>query len=116
MVETNRNRNQIAWALPVVLVSLFLFVAFGWSSYATITDRPGANGEMYMYYQLTKFQYALYTVLVSFSGLLFMVIVSKMLVNRQSQKLKDIFIYFLILVVVFIACEIYLQTRFTGKA
>ena len=58
--------------LPIILIPIcfLIFAGFGWSSFATITERSGLNEDMHMYYKLSKFQYANYTSFVSLVGLL----------------------------------------------
>lgn len=94
---------------------MFLFVSFGWSAYATITERSGLNGNMYSYYDLTRLQFSIYTGLVSIVGLLFGLTVLVNVFRIDKSKLNKTFKYFLIFLIVFILCEVYLQTRFVGK-
>lgn len=70
---------------------------------------------MYSYYDLTRLQFSIYTGLVSIVGLLFGLTVLVNVFRIDKSKLNKTFKYFLIFLIVFILCEVYLQTRFVGK-
>lgn len=103
--------------LPIILIPIcfFFFASFGWSSFATTTERSGLNRDMHMYYKLSKFQYATYTSIVSLTGLLLIFFQVCFLVLKKPLLLTKTFWSFLIFIGLFIICEIYLQTRFVGK-
>jgi hypothetical protein len=114
-MQNKLKTYQIILTILILPICLFLFVSFGWSSYATITERPGLNGNMYMYYDLTKLQFAIYTGLVSIAGLFFGLTVLIKTFRIDKSKLTRTFKFFLFFFIVFILCEIYLQARFVGK-
>ena len=101
--------------LLIIPICLFLFVTFGWSAFSTITERSGMNGNMYYYYNLTRLTYSTYTGLVSLFSAVFILLLTIYLFKVDPIKLTKVFLYFLIFVGLLITCEIYLQTRFTGK-
>ena len=103
--------------LPIILIPIcfLIFAGFGWSSFATITERSGLNEDMHMYYKLSKFQYANYTSFVSLVGLLLILLQVYFLALKKSVMLTKTFWCFLIFIGLLIICEIYLQTRFVGK-
>ena len=103
--------------LPIIVIPIcFLFFAsFGWSSFATITERSGLNGDTHMYYKLSKFQFASYTSFISLAGLLLIFLQVYFLVLKKPVLLTKTFWSFLFFIGLFIICEIYLQTRFVGK-
>jgi hypothetical protein len=90
-------------------------MSFGWSLFATITERAGINGDMYFYYNLSRLQYSLYTGLVSFASLCFIFLLTVYLFKKNASKLTKLFWYFLLFIGLIIICEIYLQARFSGK-
>lgn len=103
--------------LPIVLIllSIVLIIIYGWSFYATVTERSGLKGDMYFYYQLTPTQYALYTGLVTLSAGVFIVMQAYCLLTSNGMLLTKTFKAFLIFILLYITCEIYLELRFTGK-
>ena len=114
-LQNKLKTYQIVLTILILPICLFQFVSFGWSAYATITERSGLNGNMYSYYDLTRLQFSIYTGLVSIVGLLFGLRVLKNIFSFDKSKLNKTFKYFLLFFIVFILCEIYLQTRFVGK-
>jgi hypothetical protein len=98
-----------------VPINLFLFASFGWSAYATMTARPGINGDMYQYYELTRFEFSFYTGLVSLFSLVFMTTMILNVFERKPEKLQRTLKYFLAFAIVFVVFEIFLQARFVGK-
>lgn len=101
--------------LLIIPICLFLFVTYGWSAFATLTERNGLYGDMYSYYKLTIFQFSFYTGLVSLLGLSFILLLIDSIIKSNPSKLTKLFWSFLIFVILIIICEFYLQTRFTGK-
>jgi cold shock CspA family protein len=99
----------------MLLICAGLFVGYGWSAYATITERSGLNGNMYSYYQLTKLQYSIYNGLVSIFGLVFGLMVFANLFMKNKREIKRMIKFFLIFLIVIIICELCLNTRFQGK-
>lgn len=114
-VQNKLKAYQIVLTILILPICLFLFVGYGWSCYSTITERPGLNGNMYSYYDLTRIQFSIYTGLISFAGLLFGLTVLKNLFNLDKSRLTKTFKHFLIFFLIFILCAVYLQTRFVGK-
>jgi hypothetical protein len=114
-VQTKLKIYHWLLSLLTITVCLFLFIGFGWSAFATITERPGLNGSMYSYYHLTIPQYTIYTGLVAMVGLCTILFISFYLFKKEAAKLTKLFWRFLIFILVVVACEIYLQTRFVGK-
>jgi hypothetical protein len=105
----------MALALLLLLISVVLSVSFGWSAFATITERPGLNGEMYLFYDLSRIQFSLYTGIVSLSGFAFGMRTILSILKRNERELRKTLIYFLAFIIVLVICENALQLRFTGK-
>lgn len=101
--------------LLIIPICLFLFVSYGWSSYATNTERSGLNGDMFIYYNLTSLQYSLYTGCISLVGICFIFLLLFYLIKSNSIILTKLYWYFLIFIGLVVVCEILLQLRFTGK-
>lgn len=114
-MQTKLKLYHKLFPLLILPVCLFLFATFGWSAFSTITERSGMNGNMYYYYNLTRLTYSTYTGLVSLFSVVFILLLTIYLFKADSIKLTKVFLYFLIFVGLLITCEIYLQTRFTGK-
>jgi hypothetical protein len=100
----------------ILPLCLLIFVSYGWIAYSTITNRPGINGTWYLYLQLSKNQFVIYNLILSCFAFGFTISIIKYLLTKQSLFLTRIFWTFLIFIVLLIICEIYLQTRFQGKA
>ena len=114
-LQNKLKTYQIVLTILIFPICLFLFVSFGWITYATITERSGFNGNMYSLYDLTRLQFSIYTGLISIVGLLFGLTVLINIFSIDKSKLTKTFKYFLLFFIVFILCQIYLQTRFVGK-
>ena len=114
-LQNKLKTYQIVLTILIFPICLFLFVSFGWITYATITERSGFNGNMYSLYDLTRLQFSIYTGLISIAGLLFGLTVLINIFSIDKSKLTKTFKYFLLFFIVFILCQIYLQTRFVGK-
>jgi hypothetical protein len=86
---------------------------YGWSAFATITNRSGLNGTMHSYYKLTRVQFAGYTTFVCAASIFFL-ITYVFIVKTERQFIKSFWLFSLCVVFVII-CEVYLGTRFSGK-
>ena len=102
-------------ALLIICVCGLLTLSYGWSTFATITERHGLNGSMYSYYNLTKLQFSTYTGLISLATIYIAGCILFYLATKDRIKLTKTFWRFLFLAVLVVVCEIYLQTRFVGK-
>lgn len=98
--------------LPICLFTLF---TYSWIGYATLTEKPGLNGNYYLYFNLTRPQFYIYNFVVAFIALALIVAQVNYLIRKKPQYLTMAFWAFAIFITLVIACEIYLQTRFTGK-
>ena len=103
------------FSLILTVVCGIILIGFGWTAFATITERPGLNGSMYSYYNLTRLQYSTYNILVSLAGLYIICCMTFYLFKKDKINLTKIFRQFLILIVLIVIGEIYLQTRLVGK-
>lgn len=103
--------------LPLSLfpICLLIIIGYGWMGYATITDRPGANGSFYLYLKLSKIHYISYNLIVGCIALFFMFVQIKFLFAKQSKQLNQTFWIFLLYLGLLTICEIYLYTRFEAK-
>jgi len=94
---------------------MYGFAVYGWSFYATWTDRPGLWGSAYIYYNLSKEAYCFYTLLMTLLSLSFLVLPSYFIVKGESGKLNRVYRYFLVFIAFAIAIEVALFFRFTPK-
>lgn len=102
--------------LLIVGLCVLVFLSYGWICFATLTDRPGINGNLYWYYDMPKFVFAGYMFLVCASA----AYISARLIyfsywTLNLIKVRRTFIYFLIFVTLLILAEIYLNARYVGK-
>ena len=114
-MQTNLKWYHWTLALFLVCVCGLLTLSYGWSTFATITERPGLKGSMHSYYELTKLQYSIYSGLISLANIYFAGCILFCLVLKDRNKLTKTFLRFLFLLIILAACEVYLQTRFVGK-
>jgi heme/copper-type cytochrome/quinol oxidase subunit 3 len=64
---------------------------------------------------MPRIPFAMYTAIVSLSGFVLMVMQLLYLIKGNQRMLQLTFLCFLLFIVVFIICEIYLQSKFIGK-
>jgi hypothetical protein len=96
-------------------VCLLLMGIYGWGSFATITDRGGLNGSMYLYYQLSAGQYFLYEFIVTIAAFSILIAQVKGLIAGNSKLLAKTYWGFIALIILLCLCEISLTHRFVGK-
>ena len=97
------------------MISGLIFASYAWSFFATVTARPGLNGNRYYYYKLSRTDYLFYDFLVAIIALLICLRLLIFLFQFDKKKLTKTFIHFLYFTGLIIICEIYLSTRFVGK-
>jgi hypothetical protein len=102
---------------PLLFIPLCIAITvlYGWSFFATITERPGLYGSMYQYYNLTLLQYALYNLYATIFAIVFIVAQVCYLISANAGKLTKTFYAWLLFVSILVVAEIYLQSRFVGK-
>ena len=115
-MQTELKFYHKLFPLIIFPLCILIIVGYGWIGYATITDRPGANGSWYFYIKLSKTTFFIYNLIIGCIALVFIVVQTKYLLTKQPQRLTQTFWAFLIFIGLLIICEIYLQTRFEGKA
>jgi hypothetical protein len=117
MIKNNTTLKLYHWfiALLIYPICLYIFVGFGWLTFATITERGSFYGYTYHYYNLSLLQFSVYKGLVAICGLGYVLLLTIYLFKKDSFKLKKTFWYFLIFIVLLIICEIYLESRYIGK-
>ena len=103
--------------IPIITIPIFLIclIPYTWILFSIITDRSGLWGSMYIYYDLTKFQYCTYliiVVLVLASSILCQI---KYLLERNVTKLNKTFKFMGILIILIVLYTVYLEVRFVGK-
>lgn len=99
----------------IVIVCGFLFITYGWISFATFTERPGLNGNYYHYYRIDRDVFALYNFLIAIVASLIIIRLTYLVYKREKFKVTKTCIYFAIFFSILILAEIYLHTRFIGK-
>jgi len=111
----DKTKKYQILAIPILGICLIIFVLFGWSSFSTITERSGLRGEMHLYYQLTRFQFAFYTTTVAVTSIFLFTSILKNAINKDVSKLKKSINWFLVIILLITICEIYLSSRYVGK-
>jgi hypothetical protein len=109
--------NIFQWALTVLIVIAcgLIFIGYGWTSFATFTERPGLNGDLYYYYRTDRIVFGLYQLLIATGALLTIIRLCYFIYRDDKPKVTKTFIHFAVFLAVLILCEIYLNTRFVGK-
>jgi hypothetical protein len=102
-------------SLIIIPICLILVLIFGWSTFCTITQRSGLNGDMHLFYHMTRTTFAFYTGLVTLFGLYLIYSATKKFRGAVKENWTKLFLQFLIYLIFLAACEIYLQTRFISK-
>jgi hypothetical protein len=103
--------------LPILFIPVcgFAVINFGWLGYATLTERPGLNGNLYYYYQLTRPQFYIFNFISAFTALGLIVFQMKFLINKKPKYLIVTFWIFSAFIIFTIVTEIYLSKRLIGK-
>jgi len=114
-LKTQLNIFHFTLTLLIIIACGLLFVSYGWISFATFTERPGMNGDMYYYYRTDRIIFALYKLLIAVGSLLTIIRLSFFVYKGDRARVTKTFIHFAIFISLLILCEIYLDTRFVGK-
>ncbi|SFE63057.1 hypothetical protein SAMN05518672_108169 [Chitinophaga sp. CF118] len=103
--------------LPIIFIPicLLILVTYGWAGYATLTERPGLNGSYYLYYNLSMVQFYIYEFIVAFIALALIIAQISYSIKKSPQYLTITFWSFAVFIALVIVCEIYLESRLTGK-
>ena len=114
-METNLRVDHYILSPLLILTCGIIIIIYGWSFYATITERPGLNGNMHDYYQLTRTQFAVYDFIIVTLFVLALIRLVYFTFKRNKAKLVKSYFLFLFFSGVIIIAEFYLSSRFTGK-
>jgi hypothetical protein len=101
--------------LPIGLISLFIFVNWGWLGYSTLTERPGLWGSWHVYYHLSKTQFSSYCLFVALSSLFFIIAPIIFMIKGDRKKLLTIYRCFVAFLLIVIVLELWLYTSFEAK-
>ena len=104
-------------ALPFFLIPVCLVVIVGYSfiGYATLTERPGINGNWYYYYRMTRTQFYIYNFEMAGIAATLLVFQLKYFIDNNSKYLAKLFWMFIGFILLIIICEMNLSARFVGK-
>jgi cation transport ATPase len=117
-MKQHKNLGLIYYLISIIIMMISGFVSLGYgrSSYATITERSGIRGNFYIYYEdVSKAQYCIYTLIIaSISGCFFL---SQFILlrNKNEGDIVKSYWFFLAFIILFVVCEIILQSMFIGK-
>ncbi len=95
-----------------ILICIPLIANYGWRAYSTIIKQSGLYGDMHMYYDLSYFQYSMYTILVTVFGLGYIGFLSIYVIKNDQTRLKWTILTFLIFIGAVILFE---ELKFVGK-
>ena len=103
--------------LPVLFIPIciFIIVSFGWIGYATLTERPGLNGDWYYYYQLTRPQFYIFNFTIALIAFTLIIFQIKYLIYPNAKYMTKTFWPFVIFIGLIIIAEFYLSTRLVPK-
>jgi hypothetical protein len=106
---------QIIQSIIIILICSLIALMYGWQGYSTLTERAGLRGDMHFYYRLTIGQFSTYNLLIA--SLAFVLILSQVIFffNKNARGLRLTFWIFVLLIILIIFAELYLQTRFVPK-
>ena len=104
-------------ALPFFLIPgcLLVIINYGYFGYATLTERPGHNGNLYYYYRLTRPQFYVYNFTLAIIALMLLSFQVKSLIVNSSRYLVKLFWIFVGFILLIIISEMYLSERVVGK-
>ena len=99
----------------LILLFLFFFLIYSiWFVFSTVTGKS-IDGEMYQYYKLTRIEFIILNTIIAVMSVTFFIrIVYGKFVSNNNQ-LEKIFVQALVFVIIAVAFEFYLDTRFIGK-
>ena len=102
-------------AVIILVACGLIFISYGWIFYATLTERPGMNGDMYHYYQTDRMIFALYNLIIAFGSMLTILRLTFFVYKKERVNVTRVFIQFGIFLAILILCEIYFNSRFVSK-
>jgi len=106
-------KNKLA--LAIITIGVLIFFTYGWTGFATITERNGLTGDLYIYYHVSQTAFFLYNLLVALMTLSMIIMQLYGLIREKPRLIKKGYWIFLALAIILTAGEIYLGLRFTGK-
>ena len=116
-LQMNDRSTLYLTVLPFFLIPACMLViaGYGWIGYATLTERPGYNGHLFYYYNLTRPQFYIYNFSMATIAVVLVALQVKYLVDDNAKDTAKLFLVFAGFILLITICEIYLSTRFTGK-
>lgn len=107
--------HQKLFCILAILLCCCITLFFGRTAFSTISEGSGLNGDWYLYYGVSQYQFAFYSFTISIVGIYFVIYLSRCWITADYRKLGRAFWLILIYVSVILCCEVYLYTRFEGK-
>jgi hypothetical protein len=114
-VKPQLNITYFVLAGIIVIACGFLFITYGWISFATFTQRPGLHGSWYFYYRVDRIVFGIYNLIIATGALLTIMRLTYFAYKKDKPELITTYIHFAILFSILIMAEIYLNTRYVGK-
>lgn len=102
-------------AILVIILCFILFYTYARTSFATLTEQSGFYGGLYSYYNVNRIPFGMYNLFIALLS-------SCVIFMHVKGVLKNVNIFFkkgnwlfLVMAIVLIISEVFLQTRFHGK-
>lgn len=99
----------------IIVVCGFILVPYGGIAFSIITNRSGLHGNLYWYYGVDKTLFTIYLLGIALSALYIIVRLLCFSILENFQKIKRTYLQFLVLLIVLVLCELYLDSIYVGK-
>lgn len=106
---------QFVISVLLITVCTLLFVTYGKTAFATLTERSGFYGSLYIYYGVHRIPFGIYNLFITLLSFVVITLHVKSLFKNNKVIFKRACWLFLSLAILLIIGEIYLQMHFQGK-
>jgi hypothetical protein len=97
----------------VILIGLLLVLNYGWLFYSVFMDRGGMYGSIYLYYEnVSRNEYLLYSFAITFFAILFLLIETISLLNKNYKTLLWSYLAFILFFTLIVFFE---ELKYVGK-
>jgi hypothetical protein len=102
---------------PIIILPIcsLILISYYWSGYSTLTQRPGINGNSYLYYKITMQQFYFYKFTVAFIAFILIILQIIFLLFKKTDYLENTFLGFLLFIILLFISIMILETLFVGK-
>jgi hypothetical protein len=106
---------QITISIILIVLCAILFLTYGRTSFATLSERSGFYGSLYQYYNVSRVPFGVYNLLIALLSSAVIILQIKSLIKNDKTIFKNACWLFFAVAILLILVEIYLQMRFHGK-